>query len=69
MYLPMQREPVRRTLAGQPGMSESRGFATGGDSSGLGVRAGEYGVQPSGGVDWASLFNVNTAFRPVASLF
>jgi hypothetical protein len=67
MHLPIQREPVQRTLAGQPCAAESRGFATGADSSGQGVRAGEYGVQPSGGVDWGSI--ASAAIPILASLF
>ncbi len=68
MYLPIQREPVQRTLAGQPCASQrSGGPANGADPYGQGIRASEYGVQPSGGVDWGSL--VNTAIPILASLF
>jgi hypothetical protein len=50
MYLPIQRQPVQRTLAGQPcanHMSSSVGGPDA-DPSGQSFRAGEYGVQPSG---------------------
>jgi len=48
MYVPMQREPVQRPLAGQPFVNQSKEWAT--PSC---MRAGEYGVQPS--QSWQSL--------------
>ena len=67
MYMPMQKEPVQRTLAGQPCVNQrSGGAANGADACGQGYRAGEYGVQPSGGIDWGSI--INTAL-PIISSF
>jgi hypothetical protein len=52
MYLPMQSEPVQRTVAGQP--SAERDQAAAKEAGGQGVAASEFGIQPSG-FDWGSL--------------
>jgi hypothetical protein len=58
MYLPMQREPVQRRLAGQPCAHQTGnpGNDPNADANGQSFRGGEYGVQPSG-VDWSQVVN------------
>jgi hypothetical protein len=67
MYLPRQSEPVQRTLPGRPFVNQGNGSAS--DLSAYtneqGMRASEYGVQPSG-FDWESIVNY---FRPIATNF
>jgi hypothetical protein len=64
MYLPMQREPVQRTLAGQPCAHQT---STPVDASNVHpsdqtFRASQYGVQPSGGVNWGDVLSTVMSF-------
>jgi hypothetical protein len=55
MQLPMQREPVQRTIASQPWANRGTGVAieASGVSGTQGVTASDYGVQASDWRDWA----------------
>ncbi len=55
MYLPMQSEPVQRTIPGQPLANSFNGATSNdrGSAGGQGVEASQYGVEPS--IDWGKL--------------
>ena len=63
MRLPIQSQPVQRTIPTQPFAQQGPGGTADGEPGG---QPSSYGVQPSG-IDWGSI--VNTALPIIASLF
>ena len=59
MRLPMQSQPVQRTIPSQPFALRDTSGATDAER---GVTPSGYGVHPN---DWTDLLKVNTVFRPI----